>query len=498
MAYESQLKSGRAKLHRRLAVAIEQQEPGSADENAALIAENLEAAGDLRAAFGWHMRAGGWSAMRDIRAARTSWQRARQVADRLPADAPDRTSMQIAPRNLLCGTLWRTGGSVADTGFDELRDLCTAADDKVSLAIGMTGFIMALTFHNRFREAAEVASEQSELLESIGDPTLTVALLFAAVYAKCQAGEMIEALRLSDRLIDLADGDPTKGNLIFGSPLSTAIAMRGHVRMCLGIRGWLDDAATSIAMAAPLDPTSYVFALLWKYVAAIPFGALPSDATAMRETAEALRIAESSSDDFVLGMGRLSRGLVLVTRDGPQREAGLDLFTQARDMAVAERFSLSALTIVNPEFAVEKARTGDLDGAIDMVRAVVDGAYESGDMIWRGRATHVLVELLVRRGSVDDQRQAQAAIDRLAAVPTDPGFVLHELPVLRSRALLALAHGDENSCRNFMERHRAKAAAAGFEALVAAADTTVNASQTVTPRPVRSEIRSSRTTLTNP
>jgi hypothetical protein len=381
--------------------------------------------------------------------------------------------MQIAPRNLLCGTLWRAGGSIADTGFDELRDLCTAADDKVSLAIGMTGFIMALTFHNRFREAARVASEQSELLESIGDPTLTVALLFAAIYAKCQAGEMIAALRLSDRLIDLADGDPTKGNLIFGSPLSTAIAMRGHVKMCLGIRGWLDDAAASIAMAAPLDPMSYVFALLWKYVASIPFGALPSDATAMRETAEALRIAELSSDDFILGMGRLSRGLVLVSRDGPQREAGLDLFTQARDAAMTAGFSLSALTIVEPEFAMEKARIGDLDGAIETVRAVVDGAYESGDMIWRGRATEVLVQLLVRRGSVGDQNKAQAAIDRLAAVPTDPGFVLHELPLLRSRALLALAHGDENSCRNFMKRHRAKAKAAGFEALVAAADAAV-------------------------
>lgn len=472
VAYEAQLNAGRAELHRRLAVAIEEQDPGAADENAALIAENLEAAGDLRAAFDWHMRAGEWSAMRDIRAARTSWQRARQVADRLPAEAPDRASMRIAPRNLLCGTLWRAGGSIADTGFDELRDLCTAADDKVSLAIGMTGFIMALTFHNHFREAAQVASEQSELLESIGDPTLTVALLFAAIYAKCQAGEMIEALRLSDQLIDLADGDPTKGNLIFGSPLSTAIAMRGHVKMCLGMRGWLDDAATSIAMAAPLDPMSYVFALLWKYVASVPFGALPSDATAMRETAEALRIAERSSDDFILGMGRLSRGLVLVSRDGPHREAGLDLFTQARDAAMTAGFSLSALTIVEPEFAMEKARNGDLDGAIEMVRAVVDGAYESGDMIWRGRATEVLVQLLVRRGSVDDQQKAQAAIDRLAAVPTDPGFVLHELPLLRSRALLALAHGDENSSRNLMKRHRAKAKAAGFEALMAAEDTT--------------------------
>ena len=49
--------------------AIEQRDPASADENAALIAEHLEAAGDLRAAFAWHMRAGAWSTTRDIAAA---------------------------------------------------------------------------------------------------------------------------------------------------------------------------------------------------------------------------------------------------------------------------------------------------------------------------------------------------------------------------------------------------------------------------------------------
>ena len=197
----------------------------------------------------------------------------------------------------------------------------------------------------------------------------------------------------------------------------------------------------------------------------------------MRSASAVSRIAESSSDDFVLGMGRLCRGLVLVTREGPQREAGLDLFTQARDMAVAERFSLSALTIVEPEFAMQKARAGDLDGAVEMMREVVDGAYESGDMIWRGRATEVLVQLLVGRGSFGDQQNAQAAIDRLDAVPTDPGFVLHELPLLRSRALLAHARGDENSYRNFLEQHRAKAAAAGFDAHMASSDATVIAPQ---------------------
>ena len=47
VAYDSQLNAARAELHRRLAAVIAEREPGSADENAALVAEHLEAASDL-------------------------------------------------------------------------------------------------------------------------------------------------------------------------------------------------------------------------------------------------------------------------------------------------------------------------------------------------------------------------------------------------------------------------------------------------------------------
>ena len=60
----------------------------SAEENAALIAEHLEAAGDLHAAYGWHMRAATWATNRDIAAARLSWERAQKIADALPAEDP--------------------------------------------------------------------------------------------------------------------------------------------------------------------------------------------------------------------------------------------------------------------------------------------------------------------------------------------------------------------------------------------------------------------------
>src|SRR5215207_2248925 len=96
VAYESQLKSDRAEWHRRLAAAIQEYAPDSADQNAALIAEHLESAGELHAAYGWHMRAGAWSTYRDLDAARVSWERARRIADKLPADDSDQLSMRIA------------------------------------------------------------------------------------------------------------------------------------------------------------------------------------------------------------------------------------------------------------------------------------------------------------------------------------------------------------------------------------------------------------------
>ncbi len=159
VAYEAQLKSDRAELHRRLAAAIEARDPASADENAALIAEHLEAAGDLHAAYGWHMRAATWATNRDIAAARLSWERAQKIADALPADDPNRTAMRIAPRTMLCGTAWRVHVNVAGDRFEELRELCTAAGDKASLAIAMAGLVMDHAYQDRMREASQLASE---------------------------------------------------------------------------------------------------------------------------------------------------------------------------------------------------------------------------------------------------------------------------------------------------------------------------------------------------
>jgi adenylate cyclase len=60
-------------------------------------------------------------------------------------------------------------------------------------------------------------------------------------------------------------------------------------------------------------------------------------------------------------------------------------------------------------------------------------------------------------------QESAAAIERLAAVSTDPGFVLNEIWLLRIRALLARARGDEDAYRDYRDRYRAMATELGFE-----------------------------------
>ena len=470
VAYESQLMSDRSRLHRSLAKAIEGRNPESCDANAALIAEHFEAAVDLRAAWSWHMRAAAWAQSRDVRAVYKSWQRARGVADRLPVDEPDRSAMRIAPRMLMCGNSWRAGLSIDETGFDELRQLCTDAGDDLSLLRGMTGIVMTLVLHNKFREAAAVASESIRLIETRFEPALVVDFIAAASNAKNQAGEVVESLRLAQMALDASGGDPTTPGAIIRVPAALALALRGTNRLCLGLPGFRDDLDEAVAIArAAGDTSNYSSSLFWKYGFPVLNGAVLPDQTAVQETAELLERAKRFGDDYAADRARIIRGLLLVRQPG-QREAGLKLLNSFREDSQRQDLSMWWLRLVDTELARENARIGDFDAAIALARDAVDFRFTSGDMASRGPAVTVLVESLLGRGTDSDIVEVEAAIDRLAAVPVDPGFVLHELPLLRLRALLARNHRDEQGYRDFADRYRTMANDLGFEGHMAIAE----------------------------
>ena len=474
VAYESQLKSDRAELHRRLAAAITERDPESADQNAAMIAEHLESAGELHVAYGWHMRAGTWSTNRDLDAARLSWERARRIADTVPADDPDQLSMRIAPRTMLCATDYQDRAVQNSRGrFAELRELCNAAGDKVSLAIAMSGPATELGYAGRTREGSRLASEQMALIESIGDPTPIMALAFIGFTNWADAGEFGEILRWSQTIVDLAAGDPAKGaGFGIGSPLAIALTFRGTARYWLGHPGWRQDIHDAVAMARRSNHTTTLAAVLsWTYGWAIWYGVLRADESAVRAIEEAVQTAQRAGNDIALGVAEYGLGVALLSRDAAaDRRRGLELLGQYRGMALRRQAGLQMLPIIELWAARERARRGDRDAAIAVMRQAEDELHQAGRLGYGVWGTGVLVETLLEHGADGDLAEAHEAIDRLANLPATEGWVMLDIMLLRLRALLARARGDDVAYRDLVGRYRAMAESLGFEGHIAWAE----------------------------
>jgi adenylate cyclase len=469
VAYQSQLKSDRGGLHRRLAGLLEACDPGSADESAALIAEHLEAAGDLDAAYGWHMRAGAWLTFRDIVAARLSWQRARDVADRLPTGASGREPMRIAPRALLCASSFRLSNAADDNAFDELRRLAGAADDKVSMAIAVCGQTMTLAFKARYEDAERLGTELEGLVDDVGDPGLSAALLCAPLATMVVRGRPLEGIRLSRRVIEMTGGDPRMGNLVIESPLALASIFHAAARMCLGEAGWREDLDDSAKMARQYLPVGLPTSMIWTYAYGVMAGAVSADATAVKETAEMYEGAVERSDDSALESARFLVGFTLAQQDGSDRAHGLSILAEVRD-APAKRYIAVFSDFADIEFAKEAARAGDLAAAIATMEAVLENDRARGGSALAGCVVEALVEMLLARGLDTDIDNAQKNVDRLSAMRVEPGHVVNEIPLLRLHALLAHARGDEAGYRHYRDRYRIRAAEVAFEGHIAKAE----------------------------
>ncbi len=470
VAYEAQLKSDRADLHRRVAAAIERRSAGSLDENAALIAEHAEAAGDLPAAFGWHMRAGAWSTNRHVAAALASWERACRVADAVPDEDPERTTMRIAPRVLLCATGWRVAG-YAGVRFEELRELCEMADDKRSLAVAMMGPLSDFHFRGETRESFRLANEQLALLASIGDPGLSAQAAFGAIGIKTQNGELAEVLQWAESTIDWAAGDLGKGGLVVGSPLTIATALRGLAGWWFGRRGWRDDVEKAFALGYESgEPLTVALVCSWNLGLGVAFGTVKADRYALAQAEEALRIAEASAYDYAADTARYVLGGQLLYRDSPSDwSRGRDLLAQVKDSWSRQRVMLTELAFVDALSGLERANNGDFDTAIPLMRTSAELMLGCGQITYWIPAISFLVETLLKRGADGDLAEAEAAIAAMATAPVD-GCVIRDVWVLRLRALLAHVRGD-SAYLELRDRYREAATSPGYQGHMAWAET---------------------------
>ena len=252
------------------------------------------------------------------------------------------------------------------------------------------------------------------------------------------------------------------GNFILAAPLVGATMLRGIARALLGDPDWRTDVEQAATMVRAFNPTLRALMLFFQYML-IPNGVRVTDAAALQDRAEVLELAERSGDNLTLACAQCTRGIVLTAGDAAQRSEAIPLLAAAREAALQERFTILAATWVDLYFASEKTDAGDVDGALELARPAVEFEYACGDSSFLAGATAVLVQALLRRGGPTDLQEAQAAIERLAAVPTEPGYVMADIWLLRMRAWESQARGDDTAYREYRDRYREMANSLGFE-----------------------------------
>jgi hypothetical protein len=183
-----------------------------------------------------------------------------------------------------------------------------------------------------------------------------------------------------------------------------------------------------------------------------------------------VQTAKSSGDDFALALVQATLGFALMHGDRSARERGLQLLARMRELSLQRRFTMTQVPVFAMYAAYERARCGEHDGAVRALQAAVGDLFDAGELLWCIPGTSVLVETLLDRGADGDVWEAERAINRLAAVPADDGFVARDITLLRLRALVTRARGDEATYRGMLERYRTLATTLGFEGHIAMAD----------------------------
>jgi adenylate cyclase len=315
-----------------------------------------------------------------------------------------------------------------------------------SLAVGTAGRIWSYCVNdNRVPEAAVLASELEVIIGSIDCDSATMSIiLIALAYARFATCDFDTPLQVTDEILALPQKEPTV-------ELAIADTLRGLIEICLGdyeqgrrhLRKGTDEARE-------LPPVTYAAALAYWVTLLAAVGTYEADEL-VDEMREVLRRAESFGDIFGIIAAQWAYGTALLrTKNAPHDEA-IAVLEDARAAILKHRVWIVALTTIGPDLAIDAARKGQRDEAIQELRASVSLQMTGGSRVFVGSACEALVELLIDRRGLDDLTEAHRIVDQWQV--RRPEIPALDLWWLKSRALLAGAEGNSDGYADLAKQY---------------------------------------------
>ncbi len=426
IAYGSQLAQARARAHTAIAMGMQATDPERADENASMIAQHFERAGDAMKAAEWHVRAIVWTGLRDPM---SSIRHAEQIVELdagLPNDA-EGDGMRLTARLYVTTMGWRVGAdpAVIRTAFDEGVAIARRTGDDMMLALLHGSFAACpVTCEGHFDEGLEIALEGVRLSDAIGDPGLRAMMRTFPSYCFWMQGRLRDALASCDEILELtADDPPIPFAELIGNPRAWAMMARASIITAQGAtaeaRELIDQ---SIVLASETAEETLGWAHMFAGTMHLSGAEMPVDEL-VHHAHSAFEIAERLGDAFSRSWARAWLGYALyVSGDAEQAVA-----ESTRPLAEIEERGAGreARSFIHRTLGLALVAARQTDRGIDIGRQAILIAQDVGSDLSELWSREAVALSLLDRGTPEDIDEAVEHLQAALTLAERFGHVLY-------------------------------------------------------------------------
>jgi adenylate cyclase len=448
VAFDSQLRQKRARIHAAIAHAIVDLDPDGLDEQAARLAYHFENADEPLAAVRWHRRAAEWIGLAEPSEALRHWRRVRQLARRLDDSAGAEALALACHQTLNLG--WRLGLSDEEmrAAVAQCRETAGRIDPALIVRV-LCAYALCQNSRGAIRENVEPLTEALRIARAERSPDMEIDVLLTLGDSMALLGRLREAERFCTRVIALTRGDAAHVN--FGGTRSCikSLASRGSIRAELGRhREAQEDLEQALRLS---DEQARSENLLFSLRLALELADL-SGVTQL-SLARARRLAqlaqESGSPLFELDAS-LCAGIAHSSHE--RFEEAIGLLEQAverideRGFAKPERGR--ALTALSRAYL----GAGRLPEAVETAARAVRACQAAGTRSRECMARIALARAQLARDGVAARRKVREGLSKVEALVEETGARGYRPFMCEIRALLARAGDDAVTARGELRR----------------------------------------------
>jgi adenylate cyclase len=443
VAYGSQLKPGRARLHAAAARALEAREAEEPGERAALLAHHYEEAGEALAAARWHRRAAEWAGLNHAAQSFPHWLRVRELADGLSA-LQERDELGALARAQLLMTGARIGSpeQTMDELFREGEAQARRSGSRHALARLLSAYgVYQLSRTGSASGVLDKLEEAVALMDETDDVGWQIATRYNLALGQLQR-DPDALLCVCDEALERIGADPDRGydalgyrpRIMFQWLKSVVLVWRGRFAeaarlvesLRAGAREHPDLANRSMASRA-----GALVALMQGEGARALELARDSLETVLRAAAipAAELLAQQVLGDAHLLLEHWDEALAA-------HERALAVVRESRSNLQVEPLCLLSLALAHlGRGELERARSA----ADEAVARAVRREHQLGE--FQARISRATVRLRTQGAAARDG--VEEDLERASEIIAIQGMSAHEHRVLELRAELARALGDE-------------------------------------------------------